>query len=595
MSEVPFRRFVEVRRALAPALSPDGAELAYVSDLSGYPEAYRWQGPQREALRLTEFRERVGRIRWTPDGRRLVLDTDLGGDERWAIRTVRPDGQEHRALSRDPATIHLLGEVSPDGTRITCATNARDPALFDLAVADLGTGLLTPLLATDASNLPGPFSPDGRWVLAIRPAGSFRQELLLVSTEDGRALPLTEEEGDVRYAEPVFERSGASLLLLTDRGRDFLGLARLSLETREVEYLHAPDDRDVEHFAAAADGSVVLLAENVRGFSRLLLFRPADGRQKAVDHPEGVVGEVEMARNGHRAAFSLSNAACPSEVFLLDVGTGEIARATNSPRDGVAEEEMVRPEEATFASFDGTEIPGWLYLPPGKSRPVPAVVHVHGGPESQARPVYDPVLQYLLSRGIAVYAPNVRGSTGYGRRFAALDDREKRFDAVRDLAESTRFLAGTGRIDPDRIAVMGGSYGGFMALAGLTFFPDLWSAGVSVCGIANFRTFLKNTGPYRRSWRIAEYGDPERDAEFLDSISPALHADSIRAPLLVIQGANDPRVPRDEAEQIVHAVGARGGIAQYLLFRDEGHGIVKLENRHKAWEAVVRFLADRLL
>jgi len=245
-----------------------------------------------------------------------------------------------------------------------------------------------------------------------------------------------------------------------------------------------------------------------------------------------------------------------------------------------------------FKSFDGLPIPGLLYVPAGYSDPRPAVVKVHGGPEGQARPAFDPVVHYLISRGFAVYEPNVRGSTGYGRKFAALDDGRLRFDAVTDLAHAAKFLREDGRVDADRLSLLGGSYGGFMVLAGLAFHPELWSAGVSICGIANFRTFLEHTGPYRREWRAAEYGDPVKDAEFLDRISPVHHANRIKAPLLVIQGANDPRVPVSEAEQIVDAVSLTGGTAEYLLFNDEGHGIVKLDNRLKAWEAVVRFLEN---
>ena len=578
MSEIPFRRFVEVRRAYAPALSPDGLQLAYVSDLTGYPEAFLHQGEDHAPLALTEFRER------------LVLDTDLGGDERWAIRTVRPDGKDHRALSHDAAVIHLMGELDGSGARLSSATNARDPAVFDLAIIDVATGQAAPLLEADRSDLPGPFSPDGRNVLATRTYGSFRQELALVSTEDGHRVPLTPEGVTVRHLFPVFEPDGQSLLVLTDRDRNFLGLARIGLETRDLTWIHAPDDRDVEGLALSKDGRTALIATNERGWSRLALLDVESGARRPVSHPAGVAQDLTISRDGSRAAFALAHPGSPPEVFFVDVATAEATRATHSPREEVPEAAMARPEEVRFASFDGTEIPGWLWLPPGRSKPAPAVVKVHGGPEAQARPVFDPVCQYLLSKGFAVYEPNVRGSTGYGRGYAAMDDGLKRFDAVRDLAEAAAFLKTTGRVDGDRLSLLGGSYGGFMVLAGLSRFPDLWASGISICGIANFRTFLRNTGAYRREWRIAEYGHPEEDAEFLDSISPVHHADRIRAPLLVIQGATDPRVPQDEAEQIVHAVGGRGGVAQYMLFRDEGHGIVKLGNRLKAWSAVTKFL-----
>ena len=590
MTAIPFRHFVEVRRAWSPAISPDGTNLAYVSDLTGYPEAYLHRGRDREPLLLTEFRERVGRVRWTPDGRLLVLDTDLGGDERWAIRTVSPDGTVHRTLSRAPEVMHILGEVSPDGRLLSIGTNARDPARFDVCVMDIRTGITRVVLADDRSHFPGPFSPDGRFILASTMYGSFRQELLLVPVRDGEPMRLTPEEGEVRHLSPAFDATGTGVLVLTDRDRDFLGLARIDLESRAVERLHAPSDRDVALFALSGDGSTAFLAENHRGWSRLLALDLASGAVRPVGHPVGTVVDLAISRDGSRGAFGLTTPACPGEIHTADLTAGESVRATLCPREGVPEGIAILPVEVRFRSFDDVEIPGWLHMPTGFSGRRPAIVKLHGGPESQARPGYDPIVQYLLSRGFAVYEPNVRGSTGYGRRFAALDDRRLRFDAVKDLAEAARFLKEDGRVDADRLSLLGGSYGGFMVLAGLAFFPDLWCAGVDICGIANFRTFLANTGPYRREWRMAEYGDPATDGDFLDEISPVHHAERIRAPLLVIQGANDPRVPVDEAEQILAAVRRGGGVAEYLAFPDEGHGIVKLPNRLRAYEAVVEFL-----
>jgi dipeptidyl aminopeptidase/acylaminoacyl peptidase len=590
MSEPPFRSFVEVRKSWSPAISPDGRTLTYVSDLTGYPEAYRHDGPGNAPFQLTEFRERVDRILWSPDGRRLVLNTDLGGDERWAIRSVRPDGQEHLTLSDAPTVMHVMGRISPDGRYLSCSTDARNGSVFDIGVLDLDTGSFSTLSESDTSELPGSFSPDGRFVVTYRVFGSFRHELLLTPLAGGDPHPVTPEGVWFRHYDAAFEPSGTSFLLVTDRDRDFLGLARLTLETQELAWLHAPEDRDVERMVLSRNGAAALLSENVRGWSRALVYRVESGETVALAHPAGVVEELSISDDGTRGAFTLANPGSPGEVYLADLSTGETERATYSPREGVPEEDVHLPEEVTFKSFDGTEIPGWLCLPPGKSGPYPAVVKLHGGPESQARPRYDSACRYLLSRGFAVYEPNVRGSTGYGRRYAALDDRRLRFDAIKDLAEAARFLREDGRVDADRLSLIGGSYGGFLVLAGLAFFPELWSAGVSIAGPANLRTFLERTGPYRRQWRAAEYGDPAADAEFLDEISPLHRADRIRAPLLVIQGANDPRCPQEEAEQILHAVSKGGGVAQYLLFRDEGHGIVKLENRVKAYEAVVRFL-----
>ncbi len=590
MVEIPFQQFIAARRAFAPALSPDGRGLAFVSDLTGYPEAWLFQGQGRPPRQLTEFRERVGRIRWAPHGRLLVLDSDLGGDECWAIRALKPDGTGHITLSGAPDVMHIMGELSPDGGTVSVSTNAKNRAIFAPGVMDVATREYRVLHEDDSSYLPGEFSPDGRFVLALRMFGSFRQEPVLFPVEGGEPISLTPEEGSVRYLSPTLDRDNRHILVLTDRDRDFLGLARIERETKRLTWLHAPEDRDLELLARAKNGEMALVAENERGWSQLFALRLDTGEIVPLTHPRGQVTEIDISADGTRGAFALSQAESPSDIYFADLATGETERATNSPCGAVDCDEFVKPEEVVFHSFDGLAIPGLLYVPQGYSDPRPAVVKVHGGPEAQARPAFDPVVHYLLSRGFAVYEPNVRGSLGYGRRFAALDDGRLRFDAVTDLAHAAKFLREDGRVDATRLSLLGGSYGGFMVLAGLAFHPELWSAGISICGIANFRTFLEKTGPYRRGWRAAEYGDPVEDAEFLDRISPIHHADKISAPLLVIQGANDPRVPADEAEQIVHAVSRAGGVAQYMLFKDEGHGIVKLENRLKAWESVVRFL-----
>ena len=250
------------------------------------------------------------------------------------------------------------------------------------------------------------------------------------------------------------------------------------------------------------------------------------------------------------------------------------------------------PDLVHYKSFDGIDIPAYLYLPagvPAGEKP-PCVVMMHGGPESQERPDFVPTWQYLLQRGYAILAPNVRGSTGYGKRYSHLDDVEKREDSVKDMAKGVEWLKQGDQIDMDRIAVFGGSYGGYMVLAGLTLYPDLFAAGVDVVGIANYITFLEKTSAYRRYWRIVEYGDPAANREFLARVSPLNRVDRIQAPLMVIQGSNDPRVPQNEADQMVNAIRSRGGNVEYLLYPDEGHGLEKLKNRIDAWPKIADFM-----
>ncbi|MBF6589233.1 MAG: S9 family peptidase, partial [Ktedonobacterales bacterium] len=295
--------------------------------------------------------------------------------------------------------------------------------------------------------------------------------------------------------------------------------------------------------------------------------------------------------DGARLAFTLDRADDAPDIWIWEPATGTLWQATRSARGALPRERFVAPELVHYPTFDGRQIPALLFTPRDlEARGLPVVVYVHGGPESQFRPSFNPVIQYLVNQGYAVLAPNVRGSTGYGYAYQSLDDVRLRMDSVNDLRHAARWLSDNGIGDPRRIAVMGGSYGGFMVLSALTTYPDIWAAGVDIVGIANFVTFLENTGPWRRKLREPEYGNLERDREFLEAISPINAVERISAPLFVVHGANDPRVPVGEAEQIVAALRTRGVPVEYLRFEDEGHGLQKRANRLVAYPQIARFL-----
>jgi len=327
-------------------------------------------------------------------------------------------------------------------------------------------------------------------------------------------------------------------------------------------------------------GTRVAYVRNVEGTSRLVL----DGGAVA-GVPEGVIGGLAFAPDGRRLALHVSPADGPTDVHVIGEG---VTRVTRSSLGGVPRDVLRRPELRELTASDGVRVPYFLFGP----RDAPTLCHVHGGPEAQARPALNAVVQYLAARGISVAVPNVRGSTGYGKTYCALDDVGKRPDAVRDLAELAIDL-GARRGVP--VGVMGGSYGGYMTLAAITEYPDLWRAAVDIVGIANFVTFLERTGSYRRKLREAEYGSLEHDRELLEQISPIHRVDRITAPLMVIHGANDPRVPVHEAEQIVAALQDRGREVVYLRYEDEGHGLVRLANRIDAYPQVAAFLERTLL
>ncbi len=590
MSKTRLRRlvdaFLSVRESWgAVALDRD---IIYISNVTGIPLPWRarqGEGGWRHDL-LLPWRRRVGGL--SSGSGRLFIASDFEGDERWAIYEVK--GLEAVKVAGEDGSMNLLGPVSPLGV-LAFTGNKRNGVDFDLY---LYKGDSEPVLAArlEGINVAGEWIDDK--VVVIHRNTNLDSDLYLVDPERGRVEPLTEHRGEAANGSPVYV-GGGWLLYSSNEGSEFASLRALNVETGERFTLYDPG-MDLE--ALALSGNVLYASFNKRGRS-LVAWGPLSFETgKPSWRPTGslelgwVVSRIE-AYPGSHAVVSASSAALGTDVYLL--GRGSLERITWSPKLGL-EGEFVEPTDFHYRSFDGLEIHMLYYKPrrPAKEPP-PAVIWLHGGPESQARPAFNPVVQAILSLGIAVAAPNFRGSTGYGKTFTHLDDVEKRMDAVRDVAEAVKSLAEKGLVDPQRLCAMGGSYGGYLTLMTLAVNPELWRCGVEIVGIFNLVTFIRNTSPYRRRYRITEYGDPDKHGEIMLKLSPATHADKIKAPLLVIHGARDPRVPVSEAEQLVEQLRSRGIQVEYLRFDDEGHGIAKLENRLQAYTKALEFIAKHLL
>jgi dipeptidyl aminopeptidase/acylaminoacyl peptidase len=586
-----FARFLNVRNAYSPSPSPDGSRVAFLSDITGVPQV--WSVPVEGGWpeQLTFYAERVATVEYSPAGDRILFGMDAGGNERQGLYSVSPDGAEVQPLAVAEDVIHSWGAWSPDGSQIAYASNARDRRYFDVYVRPLD-GEPRCVLQQDGTNSVVGWSPDGRSLLVSRTREMYSDtDLYLLDLASGEARLLTEHEGEAYHGSPHFIGED-TVLLIASRDREFAAPARLDLRTGELRYL-AETEWDAEELAASADGRVVAYTVNEEGYSRLRLEVGGEPRTVAA-LPDGVIVGLKLSEDGSTLVFAHYGATRNGNVWAVDTASGEARQVTHATRAGLPDEALAEPRLVRYPTFDGREVPAFLYLPRDVEPPVPVVVHVHGGPEGQARPTFNPTIQYLVNLGLGVLATNVRGSTGYGKTFAHLDDVRKRMDSVADLEAAVRWLRESGIGRPDAIAVMGGSYGGFMTLAAITTYPDLWAAAVDTVGIANFVTFLEQTGPWRRTLREVEYGSLERDRDFLEAISPINHVDKITAPLLVIHGANDPRVPIGEAEQIVASLQARGREVDYLRFEDEGHGLVKLPNRIRAAERTAAFLEQHL-
>jgi dipeptidyl aminopeptidase/acylaminoacyl peptidase len=583
-----FARYLKIRGAWGASWSPDGQRVSFLTEITGVPQV--WEVASELSSwpeQLTFYEERVSGALYSPQEKRLLFGMDAGGNERSQLFLL--EGGQTRDLTGAPDAIHYPGGFSPDGRRIAYTATRRNGTDFDVFVQELPEGEPETVWEVSGYHTVADWTSDGRALIVSRHHSNVDNDLYRLDLETGEAKLLTGHEGEARFSGANATPDGGSLYLATDRDGEFLRLARLDLATLEIDYL-TPDDRDVEGVELSRDGRYLVASRNVDGYSDVLLFNGRGRRMPDPQIPEGIVGGFEFSPDSGRLAFTLTGPERNPDVWIVDLPDGEARRLTRSSTAGIPPRSFRKPRVVRYASFDGRRIPALFYEPETENAPV--IVNVHGGPESQARPAFAPVTQYLLGQGFAVFFPNVRGSTGYGKAYAHLDDVELRMDSVEDLAHAAYWLRERGH---RRIAVMGGSYGGFMVLAALTEYPELWSAGVDIVGIANLVTFLENTGSYRRGLREPEYGSLGKDRAFLESISPIHKAGDITAPLMVIHGKNDPRVPVGEAEQIVERVKRNGGTVEYLLYEDEGHGLAKLKNRLDAYPKIAAFLDEHLM
>jgi dipeptidyl aminopeptidase/acylaminoacyl peptidase len=605
-------RYLNTRAAYHPSFSPDGRHVAFITDVTGVGQA--WQVPLAPASddvlwpdQLTFDADRVMGLWYTPapGDRRLVYARDVGGNENLQLHLLDVgSGAEVPLTAGCEEAMHLFGEWSRDGRQILFAANRRDPGLYDLYLQPLDGEARLVWRNDEPGYLDNlRFSPDGRRVAVTRAASSYHHDLFEVELASGTARRLSPRGQDVRYHAVCYAPDGRHLYVNSDAGSDFLRILRLRLDDASTRPLVSPA-WDAELMTPTPDGRSLAYAVNVDGASELHLLDLHSGSTRtapALGTPPGVIGWMDehlaFSPDSSRLAFSYTSAARTRDILVWDLPANRVRPVTRSSHGGVPLDAFVSPDLVHYPTFDldsdgaPRRIPAWFYRPAGPpDAPLPVILFVHGGPESQFRPFFHFLIQYFLSRGYAVLAPNVRGSTGYGKAYSHLDDVEKRMDSVADLAHAATWLREQPGVDGDRLVVLGGSYGGFMVLSALCTYPDLWAAGVDIVGISSFVTFLENTSDYRRAHREAEYGSLETDRDFLESISPINHLDEIAAPLFVIHGANDPRVPLGETEQLVEALGERGVPVEFLVFDDEGHGLAKLKNKLVAYPAVAEFL-----
>jgi dipeptidyl aminopeptidase/acylaminoacyl peptidase len=606
----------DVYGSWSPSPAPDGDRVAFVSDRTGVPRVWICDVASRHLAPVPALLDRVSTVSWSPDGKWLACLTAVAGSSRTQVWAVRPDGRDLHLVGGAGTTSAVLGRGpwrgwTADGRLlVTETTGLQSHALLAEPGTDrrtvLASGPLTTLLDVAAGE---------RALLRVGPRGA-RSLVVADPGGTGRPVPLGAgpgaSEGSADSA--CLSRDGLTVYARSDHDRDLAALVAVDLETDPAgalvgaarpRMLAAREDGELqEAVLSAGDESVVLLWNVDGGVSALTLLDLRSGDEEEFAPPRAVVDECILAPRTAALLLTAEDWADPRGVWSLDLATGtatalssagsrELHASRGASPPTVKARDLTRPELRRLRARDGLEPTGWLYRPEGPP-PWPTAVHLHGGPEAQERPVYNSLFQSLVAAGIAVFAPNVRGSSGFGRAFLVADDREKRFGAIDDVGACVDHLVRTGVADPARVACMGRSYGGYLTLAALVEHPELFAAGVDVCGMADFATFYRYTEPWIAAAAVAEYGDPERDADLLRALSPIHRIDRLTAPLLVVHGADDTNVPVEEAEQVVAALAARGIEHEYLLFQGEGHELLSTGNRVAFVQATVAWLTRHL-
>ncbi|MGZ4403225.1 MAG: S9 family peptidase [Gaiellaceae bacterium] len=600
-----MEQFFAVRRfSSVLAFTADGSQLLFASNMSGQFNLWRVPVEGGWPDQLTAFTDETVRGAGVSatDGR-ILLCADHDGDEFHQLYMLDADRGWPDKLTDEPQVQHYVGGAawSPDGTKFAYAANARNPSDMEVWVRDAGSGETRAVFGEGMFSFPGQFSPDGSKLLTLDFRNNSDASIHLVDLETGETRELTPHDDDAIFLSGPWAPDGSGFYMLTDAGSEFRGLAFYDLASDRYEWVEEPT-HDVDDVTASTDGRVLAWLVNDNGYDRLRLRDLETGSDLpepdlppgSRPHLTGAEPPLALSRDGSHAALILSTPRRPAEAWVVETATGKASPVTDSRMGGLYEDDLVDVELVTYPSFDGREIPAWLYRPETEGK-VPVVLSIHGGPEAQEKPLYQPLYQYLLSRGIAVLATNIRGSTGYGKSYQRLVQRDWGGGDMEDWEHAVKWLRERDWAEPEKIGVYGGSYGGFAVLTCVTRLPQYWAAAVDIFGPSNLVTFAKAVPPTWKRFIARFVGDPETEADFLMERSPITYVENVQAPLLVIQGATDPRVVKGESDQLVDKLQSLGREVEYVVFDDEGHGFTKRPNELKAYRLAAEWLEKHLL
>lgn len=592
MDEITIDPFIHVRMVKSFEYHPKGKKISFISDFTGMPQVWELDREDRWPAQTSFTMKGITFIKYIASTSDLVIGMDMDGDEKEQLYLLK-EGSEKIALTNSPEHIHLFGDSSPDGKWIAWSSNRRSQNSLDVYIQNLETLEIRLVFAADGTYLVEKWFPDGKTLLVKKANSPLDHDLGVFSLSTGEMNWITAHMGEASYKDIHFNKDGDHIYLLTNQDREFFGLAFIHIASKQLTWLEQ-GEWDIEGLVLNKDKNKLAYSMNEGGISKGHLVDLVQSKLYTWETPMGVISNLRFTPDQQKVGFVLNGPTHPSDIWEVEINTLQAKRLTYISRAPILEEKLIEPEIISFPSFDQRPIPAFYYKPNHRDERSPLVVYIHGGPESQTRAVYSPFLQFFLTQGYAVAAPNIRGSTGYGKTYTHLDDGRKRMDALKDVIYLVEWLKKTGEINPKKVAIVGGSYGGFIVLAAASHYPNMWAAGIDIVGMSSLRTFLQTTSPWRKKLREAEYGTIEKDGEYFDQIDPLNHADHIAAPLMVIHGVNDPRVSIQESEQIVRKLKNRDHPVEFIRIEEEGHTMVKLKNKISSYSMMAEFLKKHL-
>jgi len=584
----------------ATAWSPDGKTIAFISNINGRNNLWLVPAEGGWPTQLTVSDQRQTAPAWSPDGKWIAYMSDYDGDEQWDIFLVSPSTGQVVNLTNTREIAEESPTWSPDGRYLAYMVKPKTSSVFEIDVYDTlmrETRHLTSGTAKNKMNVSPIWSRDGKWIVYTQQqAKGTDSNIFVAEVANGKSTLLTPHQGEQLYAANDFSPDGKQVLITANAANGYDNVALLDIASTKISWL-TQDKWEISGGNFSSDSKSITWTANVDGNTDIYLHDIASGKTTSLPLPKGVnqVGGAESAftRNGSRLLYYHNGPNAPNDVWIYSLADDKTRQITHALVAGVRAQDMVEPFLVHYPSRDGKwTISALVYVPYNLPRQAvsPAIVYVHGGPTSQTVNSFSRIIQYMVNQGYIVIAPNYRGSTGYGKEFQQANLFDMGGGDLQDVLAAADWIKQTGYVDPKKLILMGGSYGGYMTMMGVTKAPDVWAAGVPIVPFVNWFTEIENEDPVLQQSDLATMGDPVKNKALFEDRSPIYFIDRVKAPLLLLAGGHDPRCPKTEAQQVVDAIKKRGGVVEYKVYENEGHGFARVENQIDAYKRVAEFL-----